>query len=110
MMTQRLCVVLAFTGLIAFVLILTGSYQPLQAQVGTASLRGAVTDPSGAAVPSAEVTLESMTRKAARQTVTDTAGSYVFTSLLPDTYQLVVAAKGFATKTTQNIRADFRTR
>src|SRR4051794_35254045 len=45
-----------------------------------------------------------MTRKAARQTVTDPAGSYVFTSLLPDTYQLIVTAKGFATKTTQNIQ------
>jgi hypothetical protein len=92
-----------FASLIAFAVILTGFYQPLQAQVGTASLSGLVTDPSGAAIPSAEVSLESMTRKAARKTVTDLVGNYVFTSLLPDTYQLVVAAKGFETKTTQNI-------
>src|SRR5437867_2860765 len=103
MVTQRVGVRLVFAGLIAFAVILTGLYQPLQAQVGTASLSGVVTDPSGAAIPSAEVALESMTRKAARQTVTDAVGSYVFTSLLPDTYQLVVAAKGFATKTTQNV-------
>jgi hypothetical protein len=74
-MKQRLGFVLVFVGLIAFVVMLTGSYQSLQAQVGTASLRGTVTDPSGASVPSAEVTLESMTRKAARETVTDSAGS-----------------------------------
>ena len=89
--------------LIAYAVIVTAIYQPLQAQVGTASLSGMVTDPSGAAIPSAEVALESMTRKAARKTVTDSVGSYVFTSLLPDTYQMVVAGKGFATKTTQNI-------
>ncbi|PYV88481.1 MAG: hypothetical protein DMG05_15575, partial [Acidobacteria bacterium] len=75
MMTLRLRIGLVFAGLIAFVVILTGSCQPLRAQVGTASLGGTVTDPSGAAIPSAGVALESMTRKAARQTVTDPAGS-----------------------------------
>ncbi|MBZ5564902.1 MAG: TonB-dependent receptor, partial [Acidobacteriia bacterium] len=103
MMKRRIRVVLVFVGLIALAVILTGFYQPLRAQVGTASLSGMVTDPSGAAVPNAEITLESMTRKASRETVTDAAGSYVFTSLLPDTYQLVVASKGFTTKTIQNI-------
>jgi len=92
-----------FARLVTLAVILTGFHQPLRAQVGTASLSGMVADPSGAAIPSAEVGLESMTRKAVRKTVTDSLGSYVFTSLLPDTYQLVVEAKGFATKTTQNI-------
>lgn len=92
-----------FARLVTLAVILTGFHQPLRAQVGTASLSGMVADPSGAAIPSAEVSLESMTRKAVRKTVTDSLGSYVFTSLLPDTYQLVVEAKGFATKTTQNI-------
>src|SRR5262245_54621679 len=101
MRTRRLGFLSA--GLIALPVILSGLHQPLQAQVGTASLRGTVSDPSGAAIPTAEVSLESMTRNAARQTVTDPAGSYVFTSVLPDTYQLVVTAKGFTKKTTQNI-------
>jgi hypothetical protein len=92
-----------FARLVTLAVIFTGFHQPLRAQVGTASLSGMVADPSGAAIPSAEVGLESMTRKAVRKTVTDSLGSYVFTSLLPDTYQLVVEAKGFATKTTQNI-------
>src|SRR5438045_3108547 len=52
-----------FASLIALAIFLTGFYRPLQAQVGTASLSGVVTDPSGAAIPSAEVALESMTRK-----------------------------------------------
>jgi hypothetical protein len=53
MMTRRPGVV--FASSIVFAVILTGSYQSLQAQVGTASLSGTVTDPSGAAIPSAEV-------------------------------------------------------
>jgi hypothetical protein len=93
----------AFAGLILFAAIFAGFYRPLQAQVGTASLTGIVTDPSGAAIPDAAVSLESMTRSTTRQTQTDSAGSYVFTSLLPDTYRLVVGAKGFSTKTTQNV-------
>jgi len=93
----------AFAGLILFAAIFAGFYHPLQAQVGTASLTGIVTDPSGAAIPDAAVSLESMTRSTTRQAKTDSAGSYVFTSLLPDTYRLVVGAKGFSTKTTQNI-------
>src|SRR2546425_245578 len=103
MMRRPLRLVLGFVGLIAWAVILTGSYQSLRAQLGTASLNGMIFDPTGAGIPGAEVKLESMTRKASRETVSDATGSYVFTSLLPDTYQLVVTAKGFTTKTTQNV-------
>lgn len=102
-MAQRLRVFLVSVGLIAFAIILTGFCQPLQAQYSTAALDGTVSDPSGAGIPGAGVALESMTRKASRQTVTDASGAYVFTMLEPDTYQLVVTAKGFTTKTTQNV-------
>ncbi|MGH9398648.1 MAG: carboxypeptidase regulatory-like domain-containing protein [Terriglobia bacterium] len=76
----------------------------VRAQLGTASLSGTVTDASGASVPGAQVTIQSTTRKASRQTVTDSAGNYVLPSLLPDSYQLVVSAEGFETKTTTNIQ------
>ena len=89
------------TAVLFGILILPGG---LQAQIGTASLSGTVTDPSGAAVPDAQVTLESTTRKASRETVTSATGDYVIPSLLPDSYQLVVAAKGFQTKTILNIQ------
>jgi hypothetical protein len=102
-MTQRRRGVLMPAGLIALAVILTGFYQPLQAQVGTASLNGAVSDSSGGAIPGATVSLDSMTRKLSRQAATSDVGTYVFTSLEPDTYQLVVTAKGFTTQTIQNV-------
>src|SRR5581483_2748695 len=100
---QRRGTACASAKLMVLVVILCAVWQPVEAQLGTASLSGMVTDPTGAGIPNAVVSLESMTRKAVRKTVTDAVGSYVFTSLLPDTYQLVAAGNGFATKTTQNI-------
>ena len=50
------------------VLLLSGA--PLAAQMGTATLSGIVSDPSGSAIPAAQVTLASSTEKASRQSVT----------------------------------------
>ena len=103
MMTDRIRALLVPVSLIAFTVILTGFYQPLQAQEGMASLNGIVTDPSGAVVPGAEVTLENTLHQAARQTETNSAGLYVIPAILPGTYRLVVAAKGFETHTVENL-------
>ncbi|HEV2498146.1 MAG TPA: TonB-dependent receptor [Terriglobia bacterium] len=96
----RLSVCFCFAALL---ILLTATRQSLDAQSGMATLSGVVTDPSGAAVPGAQVTLKSTTRNASRGTVTEGNGSYVLPSLLPGSYQLVVAAKGFETKTIANI-------
>lgn len=103
MTKQGLRAVLISLSSIALAIILTGLCQPLKAQLGTSSLNGTVSDPSGAAVPGAEVSLESMTRMYSRKTVTNESGAYELTMLEPGTYQLILTAKGFATKTTQNI-------
>ena len=58
----------------------------LDAQLGTATLSGIVTDPSGSAIPAAQVTLNSATEKASRQTVTGAAGQYVIPAITPGTY------------------------
>jgi hypothetical protein len=58
------------------------------------SLRGSVTDPSGAAIPGATVRLVSGNNQA-RTTSTDERGSYIFTGLPAGTYQLTVEATGF---------------
>jgi hypothetical protein len=75
----------------------------LDAQMGTATLSGMVTDPSGSAVPNAQATLASATEKASRQTVTDSAGHYVIPAIPPGTYQLVVNANGFEAQTLTGI-------
>jgi hypothetical protein len=68
---------------------------PVYSQVGTATLSGTVTDPSGSVVGKAAVTLESTERKFTRQVLTDGDGNYMFTALPPGTYRLKAAAPGF---------------
>jgi Carboxypeptidase regulatory-like domain len=63
----------------------------------TTSLRGTVTDPSGAAVPNATVHLINAGTNVERTTSTDAQGEYVFPEVLPGSYNLQVEAGGFAT-------------
>ncbi|MBI3661986.1 MAG: carboxypeptidase regulatory-like domain-containing protein [Acidobacteria bacterium] len=65
-------------------------------QTETGQVVGVVTDPSGAVVPKAKVTLKSVGTGAERSTVTDEAGSYVFAAVLPAVYSVTVEAGGFA--------------
>lgn len=55
----------------------------VHAQVGTASLSGTVTDPTGSVVPNACVTLDSALQKYRRATVTGPAGEYTIPALPP---------------------------
>ncbi len=61
----------------------------------TTSLRGSVTDPSGAAIPGAKVTLENPATGYTRGTTTAANGTYVFPQLLPGTYTISIEAPGF---------------
>jgi hypothetical protein len=56
---------------------------------------GHITDPSGAVVPAAMVTVTDVARGVARTLTTDTAGQYSAPSLTPGTYSVRVEAKGF---------------
>ncbi len=64
------------------------------AQSGTGTLRGTVTDPSGAAVLSATVTATPSTGQAKTAT-TDVRGAYELRGLSPGTYEVKVTAPGF---------------
>ena len=68
----------------------------LLAQTGSTSVRGTVTDASGAAVSQAKVTLASADRGFARTTMSGDTGSYEFLQLQPGTYNLVVEMAGFS--------------
>src|SRR5215469_10124668 len=65
------------------------------AQTGTASLRGTVSDPSGATVPNARVTLINKERGFERSIMTGNAGGYEFLQVPPGTYQMLVEMAGF---------------
>ncbi len=61
------------------------------------SIGGVVTDPSGAFVPQASVTVTNTATNAVRTTTTDSSGVYSFPDLQPGPYSLKVAVPGFNT-------------
>jgi hypothetical protein len=68
---------------------------PAIAQSSSGTLRGRVTDPSGAVVPQAKVTVTGADGKSA-VVATDHQGNFQFTRLAPGAYNVTVEAKGFA--------------
>ena len=68
---------------------------PLSAQQITGNIRGTVTDPSGAVVRDAAVTVQQTETGLSRQTVTDRNGEYVLLELPVGHYRLQAVAKGF---------------
>ena len=76
---------------------------PSQAQEASATVNGVVTDPSGAAIPSAEVTLTNINTAVARTTTSNNGGAYAFLNVLPGEYTLNAAATGFSATKQSNI-------
>src|SRR5579862_3757508 len=66
-------------------------------QTSSTSLRGTISDPKGAVVPGAEVTIENSATAFSRTTKTDDHGFYQFLEVPPATYTLSVTASGFGT-------------
>lgn len=64
---------------------------------GAASIRGRVTDPSGAVIADATVRLVRIDTNATRTTKTNSEGFYEFVQLASGAYRLTVTAVGFAT-------------
>jgi hypothetical protein len=69
----------------------------LRAQLPTARVTGTVTDPSGAVVPGAQITLTNTANGFTYSAVTGASGEYVVPDLRPANYTLKVEAKGFKT-------------
>ena len=68
------------------------------AQLSTASLNGVVRDTTEASVPRAAVTLHNLDTGVERNTLTNDAGTYVFSDINPGHYTLRVTAPSFSTK------------
>jgi hypothetical protein len=88
----------AFAGM--FLVLAAGA---LFAQAGRGGISGLVTDPSGAAVPAAKVTLLDYATGLEQSTVTTGAGLYSFVSLAPGTYQVTGSAAGFENVARKNV-------
>ena len=75
----------------------------LHAQTTSAELRGTIQDASGAVIPMVEVVVKNIATGALRSTVSNIAGIYSVPDLRPSTYEMTVAAVGFATQRRTNI-------
>ena len=65
------------------------------AQTVYGSIVGTVTDPSGAAIPGANVTLTNLGTNEPRTATSDTNGNYTFINLLPGSYGITVEEAAF---------------
>jgi len=90
--TARLRVVLLFGASILLALLVV---QPLHAQVLYGSVTGTVSDPSGAVVAGAQVTIANEGMGLKRQTTTDADGTYRVLDLPQGNYTIEVTASGF---------------
>jgi hypothetical protein len=78
-----------------------------QAQLYTGSVTGLVTDPSGATVPTAKITLTDQNKGYSFTATTDPAtGRYVLRSISPGTYKITAEAPGFQGQTREGVTLD----
>src|SRR6201993_2046386 len=76
------------------------------AQAGRGSISGLVTDPGGAVVQGAQVTLVNPATGVTQHTVTSSAGLYTFISLNPGVYEVKASQTGFASVVQDKIVVD----
>ncbi|HWH57066.1 MAG TPA: TonB-dependent receptor [Terriglobales bacterium] len=69
----------------------------------TGQMTGTVSDPSGAAIPGATVTITNQATAESRTASSEPTGEYSFLTVVPGTYTLSVDATGFAKATAQNV-------
>jgi hypothetical protein len=68
---------------------------PLYSQVTGATVNGTVSDPTGAVLSGAKITIRNTATGVVIDTVTDAAGLYVIPNLVPGPYQITTTASGF---------------
>jgi hypothetical protein len=85
----------AFVALISFLLILALTVPDLHAQVQNATITGTITDPAGAVLPEASVTLTGKATGLILHTQSSKDGIYTFAQLIPGDYMVTVEQQGF---------------
>lgn len=85
-------------GVLAFLFLwIAGSAGSLHAQTVTGQITGTVTDPTGAIVSGAKVSLTNSLTQQVRSLTTNTSGDFQFTDVVPGTYELQITQSGFST-------------
>src|SRR5258708_7377845 len=80
---------------VCMVLFLAASATSVFAQGETGSVTGVVTDPQGASVAGADVTLTDVATKSPRSTTTNDSGRYHFASVPAGLYDVLISKSGF---------------
>ena len=88
-----------FTALLTFLLISTVSAQEFRGTIA-----GTVTDPNGAAVPGASVTVKNIGTNIANTVTSNDEGAYTVPFLQPGAYTISATGSGFKTTTIENIK------
>src|ERR1700730_7216818 len=91
---------MAFSGRLAAIILLVAIAFPaaLRAQVSGGTLSGTITDPSGRAVPQAQIVIKNVATGVERTVTTNSDGFYTAVNLLPGEYQVKITATGFNTE------------
>ncbi len=84
------------TVAVIFALLSFGAFKAFP-QAETGQIIGTVTDPSGAFIPGAKVTVRSVATGTERTGTSSDAGAFTFPNLQPDIYEVSVTAPGFNT-------------
>src|SRR5579863_591006 len=80
-----------------FVFLFSSAFSTLNAQSNSGSIAGVVSDPSGAVIPGAAVSIQNPVSAYTRSATTDSAGHFRFSNLPFNPYHLTVTKDGFAT-------------
>lgn len=91
------CISFSISLLSLFLLIAVAPKSLLAQSLTSGDVVGTVTDPTGAAVPNANVTIKSQETGAAQIATTNATGAYRFALLNPGSYEISVNASGFQT-------------
>jgi len=84
-----------FSAVLAAFFFISGLPSPAHAQAESASIRGSVSDPTGAVVSKATVRLIDTDRRIQTEVVTANSGFYTFASVRPGHYRMEVEKSGF---------------
>jgi hypothetical protein len=90
-------------SLLAAFLLMFPAARPIHAQLLFGSIVGNVADASGASVPAATVTVTQLETNERRETKTNEAGSYTFSTVHTGTYAVSVTKDGFKTFTASRV-------
>ncbi|HEX2329209.1 MAG TPA: carboxypeptidase-like regulatory domain-containing protein, partial [Candidatus Angelobacter sp.] len=82
--------------LLSLTIITAGAWA--QSTVASGSIQGTVTDPNGAVVPNASVTITNKDTGQTSKLTTSSSGAYASGALQPGNYQVRIEAKGFQTQ------------